>query len=156
MTAPVLVLGWGNLSRGDDALGPLCVAALQDSLPSALSDLVEFLDDYQLHLEHALDLEGRTRVLLIDASLTCQSPFETTQLQPVQDDSFTTHSLSPQALLQVYQNLHDKPPPPCTLLAIRGDAFGLGVPLGNVALDHLESALQWARLWLTGTATYTI
>ena len=30
--APVLVLGWGNRSRGDDALGPLCVQALQDAL----------------------------------------------------------------------------------------------------------------------------
>ncbi len=151
MTAPILVLGWGNLSRGDDALGPLCVAALHDSLPASMGSLVEFLDDHQLNLEHALDLTGRTRVLLIDASLTCRPPFEVTLLQPEQDDSFTTHTLSPQALLHIYQNLHDMPPPHCTLLAIRGSAFELGTPPGSAALDHLDSALQWARAWLTGT-----
>ena len=46
-TTPLLVLGWGNLSRGDDALGPLCVAALQDNLPNDLRAQIQFLDDYQ-------------------------------------------------------------------------------------------------------------
>lgn len=36
MSAPVLILGWGNLSRGDDALGPLLLDALHASLPEAL------------------------------------------------------------------------------------------------------------------------
>ena len=122
MTPPLLVLGWGNLSRGDDALGPLCVAALREQLPGDLQEQVEFLDDYQLQIEHALDLVGRQRVLLIDASLNCAAPFEVTELKPAQDASLTTHALSPQALLQVYQDLQGTPPPPCTLLAIRGEA----------------------------------
>lgn len=148
MTPPLLVLAWGNLSRGDDALGPLCVAALRKQLPHALQDRVEFLEDYQLQIEHALDLVGRQRVLLIDASLNCAAPFEVTEIKPAQDASFTTHALSPQALLQVFQTVQGGPPPPCTLLAIRGEAFELGAPPGASALAHLHGALRWARRWL--------
>lgn len=147
MTRPMLVFGWGNRSRGDDALGPLCVERLR----SALSDRddIEFLDDYQLMVEHALDLGGRERVLFIDASLGCAPPFETLQLRPAADGSLSSHALSPQALLQVYRELHDEDPPPCTLLALRGLRFELGEPPSAAALAHLDAALQWAVSWLS-------
>jgi len=145
MTAPVLVFGWGNLSRGDDALGPLLVNALREALPEACQGQVDFLDDYQLQVEHALDVVGRRQVLFVDASVTAAAPFEVTTLQPVADASLSTHSLSPQALLQVYQNLYREPPPPCVLLAVRGEAFALGEPLSANAARHLAAALAWAQ-----------
>jgi len=147
-TAPILVLTWGNLSRGDDALGPLCLAALREQLPGSLQHQVAFLEDYQLQIEHALDLIGRQRVLLIDASLSCAAPFEVAALRAARDASFTTHALSPQALLQVFQDLQGKPPPPCTLLAIRGEAFELGELPSAAALANLARALAWASQWL--------
>ena len=64
--APLLVFGWGNLSRGDDALGPLCVERLRATVAQAAN--IEYLDDYQLQIEHALDLVGRQRVLFVDAA----------------------------------------------------------------------------------------
>ena len=146
--APLLVLGWGNASRGDDALGPLCVAALQSSLPSALQEQVEFLEDYQLQVEFALDLVGRRRILLIDASLDCAAPFEVRRVQARRDSSISSHALSPEALLQVYADLQGCTAPPCTLLAIRGQAFALGEPLGAAARMHLDAALVWAMGWL--------
>lgn len=147
MTHPLLVFGWGNRSRGDDALGPLCVEQLRGAL--SFRDDIEFLDDYQLMVEHALDLGGRERVLLIDASLGCAPPFETLQLRPAADGSLSSHALSPQALLQVYRELHDEDPPPCTLLALRGMRFELGEPPSAAALAHLDAALQWAVGWLS-------
>ena len=148
MTPPLLVLAWGNPSRGDDALGPLCLAALREQLPDGLQDQVEFLEDYQLQIEHALDLVGRARVLFIDASLNCPAPFELSALRASQDASLTTHALSPQALLQVYQDVQGTAPPPCSLLAIRGEQFELGAPPSPAALAHLKSALAWASQWL--------
>ena len=146
MTLPLLVFGWGNRSRGDDALGPLCVERLRAELAPRYD--IEYLDDYQLMVEHVLDLQGRRRVLLIDASLACAPPFETLALRAAADGSISSHSLSPQALLQVYRELHDEAPPPCTLLAIRGLRFELGEPPSATALAHLDGALQWARGWL--------
>ena len=144
--APRLVFGWGNLSRGDDALGPLCLERLRETMGPGAT--VDYLDDYQLQIEHALDLVGRQRVLFVDASLTCRAPFEVTPLQALQDASFTTHAMSPQALMQVYRELQGKAPPPCTLLAIRGERFELGEPPTAGALANLEAALQWAQAWL--------
>ncbi|MDQ3061144.1 MAG: hydrogenase maturation protease [Pseudomonadota bacterium] len=145
----MLVFGWGNLSRGDDALGPVFVERLRALCEQrALASQIDFLDDYQLQIEHALDLVGRRRVLFVDASLNCAAPFEVTRLQPLQDASFTTHAMSPQALMKVYHDLQGQTPPPCTLLAIRGERFELGEPPGAAALDHLAAALQWAERWL--------
>lgn len=148
---PLLVFGWGNLSRGDDALGPLCIEQLRSAC--ALDARVEFLDDYQLQVEHALDLAGRTRVLFVDASMNCVAPFQVTDLQAARDASFTTHAMSPQALMQVFVDMHAAPPPPCTLLAIRGERFELGEPPSPVALEHLQAATQWAHAWLQQVAT---
>lgn len=145
MTAPILVFGWGNPSRGDDALGPLFVeriAALQ--LPG-----VECLTDFQLQVEHALDLEGRRLVLFVDASLTGEAPFFAHKLAPATGASFGSHSLAPEAILQVYLELQDRAPPPCHLLAIRGEKFDLGTELSAAAGFHLEAALRWAEDWLT-------
>ena len=144
--APLLVFGWGNLSRGDDALGPLCIERLRAA--SGPSARVDYLDDYQLQIEHALDLVGRQRVLFVDASRSCRAPFEATQLLAAHDASFTSHALSAPALLQVYCELRGAAPPPCTLLAIRGERFELGAPPSPSALAHLEAALQWAQHWL--------
>jgi hydrogenase maturation protease len=142
----LLVFGWGNRSRGDDALGPLCVERLREVVPAGFD--AEFLDDYQLQVEHALDLAGRRRILFVDASVRCAGPFEVTSLQPARDASFTTHALSPQALMQVFLDLHGMPPTSCTLLAIRGDRFELGEPPGAQALANLDAASRWALAWL--------
>jgi hydrogenase maturation protease len=147
VTAPILIFGWGNPSRGDDALGPLCVAALADLLPQEWQNQIEFLEDYQLQVEHALDMVGRQQVLFIDASLTATAPFEVTQLQAAPETCVTTHAMSPQALMQVYHHLNGQTPPSCTLLAIRGETFELGQPLGVKAQAHLKAALQFAWRW---------
>jgi hydrogenase maturation protease len=141
-------LGWGNLSRGDDALGPLFLAGLRAQLPPNLADDVEFLEDYQLQIEHALDLVGRRQVLFVDASLTCTAPFETLTVQAMRDTSYTSHALTPEALLQVFVDLEGSTPPHATLLAIRGEDFSLGAGMGSLAQGHLASALPWGVEWV--------
>ena len=148
MTAPLLVFGWGNPSRGDDALGPLFVERLRASLGQSAANEVEFLDDFQLQVEHALDLLGRQRVLFVDASLACIAPFEVTPLKAARDVSFTTHAMSPASVLQVFRDLYRVEPPACTLLAIRATAFGLGEPASAAALANLALALNWGRRWM--------
>jgi len=149
VTPPLLVFGWGNGSRGDDALGPLFVDRLRALWGALGRQGVEFLDDYQLQIEHALDLVGRERILFVDAALTCDAPFEVAELSPVRDASFTSHALSPQSVMRVYRDLYGADPPPCTLLAIRGTRFLLGEPLSPEAVANLEAALAFGCRWLT-------
>lgn len=139
MTAPILVFGWGNPARGDDALGPLFVEHIEaKQLPQ-----VECLTDFQLQVEHALDLEGRECIVFVDASLEAKPPFEVKPLQPTRDASISTHAVTPEAVMQVYVELHDRPPPPCYLVAIRGERFELGDNLSPTAHSHLSAALDW-------------
>lgn len=147
---PVLILGWGNPSRGDDALGPLCLEQLRERLGE--SDAFEFVEDFQLQIEHALDLVGRERVLFVDASLNCAAPFAVSTVQAVQDASYSTHALSPAAVLDVFQRLQSSPPPPCIQLAIRGERFELGEPASAQAQANLAQAVDWAYTWLQGDA----
>lgn len=144
--APLLVFGWGNPSRGDDALGPLLVEQLARWARQP-SGRMECLTDFQLQVEHALDLVGRERVLFVDAALGLQTPFEVRTVMPATVTGFTTHALAPEALLQVYRDLERKEPPPCTLLAIRAQRFELGEAPGEQALADLAQALAWAMEW---------
>ncbi|MDH3460543.1 MAG: hydrogenase maturation protease [Burkholderiaceae bacterium] len=146
--ASVLIFGWGNPSRGDDALGPVFIERLQDLLTPAMLGRVELLTDFQLQVEHALDLIGRDQVLFVDASTSCAHPFEVSSLLPLRDQSFTTHALSPASLLQVYRDVQGIEPPSCTQLAIYGERFELGEPLSDAALSNLEQALSWTLNWL--------
>lgn len=144
--APLLVFGWGNPSRGDDALGPMLVEQLA-GLAQMSSGRLECLTDFQLQVEHALDLRGRERVLFVDAAIGLQTPFAVSTVVPAPVAGFTTHALSPEALLQVYRDLERAEPPPCTLLAIRAQRFELGEAPGGQALADLALALAWATAW---------
>ena len=148
MTAPLLVFGWGNRSRSDDALGPMLVDRLRAWAADEHAGRLEILDDYQLQVEHALDLVGRERVLFVDASLDCTAPFEVRALGPARDASFTSHAMSPASVMQVFCDLQHAEPPPCTLLAIRGERFGLGQAPSERALAHLALAVDWSRRWV--------
>ena len=151
MTAPTLVFGWGNPSRGDDALGPLFVERF-----TALAALhpewgaVDCLTDFQLQVEHALDLQGRRRVLFVYASLDAPAPCSLVRIEAARDASFTTHAMSPQAVLKVFADIDGGQPPPCWLLAIRGERYELGEPPSDAAQQSLRAALLLAADWIAG------
>jgi hydrogenase maturation protease len=134
---PRLVFAVGNPSRGDDALGPLAaerIAAL--ALPG-----VEVLTDFQLQVEHALDLVGRALVIFVDASVTAAEPFTFAPAAPARDATYTSHALSPAAVLDAYMRVVDAPLPPAFVVAIRGYAFELGAAPSERALANLEAAV---------------
>jgi len=75
MVAPILIFAIGNESRGDDALAPLLVRRLADWL--AANDLAgqcEILEEYQLQVEHVLDLQQRRLILFVDAGMDTPAP----------------------------------------------------------------------------------
>lgn len=143
MVAPLLVFGWGNPSRGDDALGPALVEAVEAmNLPG-----VECLTDFQLQMDNCLDLKGRERVLFVDASRIAEAPFSVESIVARKDASFSSHAMTAQSVLQVFQDIEGCPPPPSQLLGIRGEIWGLGDPMSASAQDNLVAALDWVRRW---------
>lgn len=141
---PVLVFAWGNPSRGDDALGP----ALYDLIEArqkrgAGFDHVDCLTDFQLQVEHALDLDRREWILFADASLDAPPPYAFYRLQPAGEVTFTTHAMSPASVLAVYEQVYARPAPPAFMLSMRGYEFGLGQGLSIAARRHLDEAFTF-------------
>lgn len=149
MIKPVLLFGFGNLSRGDDALGPLLLEFVESHL--SLNN-IDILSDFQLQIEHALDLESRALVLFVDACVSCAKAFDFAELSPVRDKSYSTHALNPSAVLAVYQDVKKQTPPPCFLLSIRAQQFELGSGLSLEAEVCLTQASQFATLLLNNPA----
>ncbi len=142
--APVLILTYGNPSRGDDALGTAMFDLLEKhKLENSQLDHVDLYTDFQLQIEHAVDLEDRQYVLFIDAGVSCSEPFECDRLQPERDDSFTTHAMSPASVLAVYKQIHGSEPPPAYLLTIRAYKFGLGKSMSTQAKANLQKAYRY-------------
>lgn len=144
---PILILAYGNLSRGDDALAPLLLEYVQN-LPETLLEKIEWLTDFQLQIEHALDLQNRELVLFADASVANKQPIEFTQLHPECDNSYTTHAMNPAAVMQVYQYTLKATPPPCFLLTLQGVEFELGAGLSSTAQQSLQQAKKLITLLL--------
>ena len=142
--AKLLLFGYGNPGRGDDALGPELIGRIAQL---HLAD-VECQNDMQLQVEHVTDLAACKRVLFIDADMSCAEPFDFSEIGAVKDDSYTSHAMSPTALLHAYSQVYGKDAPPAFLLRIRGYDFELGDPLTGKASANLERATEKVRDWL--------
>ena len=140
----LLLFGYGNPGRGDDALGPELIGRIAQL---HLAD-VECQNDMQLQVEHVTDLAACKRVLFIDADISCAEPFDFSEISAVKDDSYTSHAMSPTALLHAYSQVYGKDAPPAFLLRIRGYDFELGDPLTGKASANLERATEKVRDWL--------
>jgi hydrogenase maturation protease len=138
---PILLLGYGNPSRGDDALGVL----LLEQLPATCLQNVELLTDFQLQIEHALDLKNRQLVLFADASVANTTAITFGQLQAAIDNSYTTHAMNPVSVMQVYQDIEKSPPPPCFLLTMQATQFELGEGLSATAVNSLQLAVDFVE-----------
>lgn len=140
MNAPVVVFAVGNPSRGDDAIGPELAARLEAAdLPG-----VEVIVDFQLQVEHALDLEDRELAIFIDAAVDLDEPFELRPATPSRDRSHTSHALSPAAVLETFERCTGGTAPPALVLAVRGEQFELGTELSDAARQNVEAA--WSAL----------
>lgn len=142
-TRPVLVFGYGNPSRGDDALGPLAVERIAGLQRQGRFDTVELVTDFQLQIEHVLDLQHRELVVFIDVAENGAEPFSFEAVVAEQDPCYSTHAMSPAALLRVFEQVMQSDPSATYLLAIRGYRFELGSTLTDAARDNLDAAVQY-------------
>jgi len=141
-TEPELVVfAWGNVSRGDDGIGPLLAKKLRDL---GLPDLT-VVEDFQLNIEHVMDFSGLTPLLFIDASVAIDSGIQLERIGASEDGNFSTHAISPQALLNVYRESTGNTLPPAFLLHVAGEHFGLGDGLGDIARSAADEAWSFLR-----------
>lgn len=148
--APILLFGYGNPGRGDDALGVL----LQEAIAALQLPHVECLTDMQLQVEHITDLVGREHILFVDADMSCAAPYLLEKRTAQQDDSYTSHALTPAALLHAFRQVYGMDAPPTQVLHIRGYAFELGAELSALAANNLAAALHTTECLLNNQETH--
>jgi hydrogenase maturation protease len=138
MKAPVVILAIGNRSRGDDALAPLLLDRLEGWLAKeGLGEGFDLVEEFQLQVENVLDLEGRRLALFLDASrdaprrVALGERFACAGLA-------NSHELEPEAVLEVYERIQGRAPPPAYVLKLRGTGFELGAGLTEEARAAAE------------------
>jgi len=131
-----LLIGYGNPGRQDDGLGPALAAKVEEKRPSGW--VVEI--DYQLVVEHALDIVGYETIIFADASVNGETPFIYREVHPEPLEDFTGHGLSPEAVMYLAKTLFH-----CNaqgfVLGMRGYEFDkFEERLSDAARNNLEAA----------------
>ncbi|MGE5452346.1 MAG: hydrogenase maturation protease [Acidobacteriota bacterium] len=152
---PILILAMGNPSRGDDAFGPMLADRLTRWSSQQAPDIqnrIEVICDQQLMVEHVDDLQGRQRVLFIDAAACGDSAARLTPVEALpQPPTMQSHSCTPAQLLALYRHLLNAPPPRSHLLSVAGEGFELGAPLSLAIQQNIEPAWSLLMGWLNAT-----
>lgn len=130
----------GNESRGDDALGPRLLRRME----SLLGANVVIVADFQLQVEHALDLMEVDLALFIDAAKGQEAPFVFRELVPAPELGLLSHALSPESVLGVFERVTRQPAPDAFVLGISGSRFELGAGLSERAAAAEDAALAFA------------
>ena len=116
----ILLIGYGNPAREDDGIGP----AVAEEIERLGIDGVDVDADYQLTVEDAADVARHDSVVFVDASMEGGEPFTFSRLSPVRSDSFSTHAVSPEAVLGLARDLFDAQTEGY-MLGIRGYSFAM-------------------------------
>lgn len=137
---PLLVYGIGNVGRQDDGVGPMLVERL------AAAGAVEGItleSGYQLAPEDALLLAAHDCVLFVDATTALASdtaaPYSCEPVVSESEFSFSSHALSPGALLTLCRRLYGRAPR-AFALAIPAYAFDVNAALSPRAAANLDAA----------------
>lgn len=143
----VLLIGYGNPGRLDDGLGPALAEAMERRrLPGVTVDA-----DYQLTVEDAAAVASHDVVVFADAAEDGPEPLGFRRIAPEMAVSFSTHSVSPQAVLGMAHGMFAARTAGY-LLGIRGYAFNeFGERLSEKARANLAAAVAFTeRLLHTG------
>ena len=137
-TARIMLIGFGNPGRLDDGLGPRFAEEMATRrIPGLTVDA-----DYQLTVEAAAYVAEHDMVVFADAALEGPEPFWINAIEAVSQQSFSSHSVSPEAVLGLARDLFGAEPRGY-LLGIRGYEFNeYAERLSDKAQQNLQAALR--------------
>ncbi|MBS1793843.1 MAG: hydrogenase maturation protease [Acidobacteria bacterium] len=138
----ILVIGCGNLLRGDDSVGPILIRRLWEL---GLPEGVFCCDGGTAGMDVAFQMRGKDRVIIVDAAKTGETPgtvfkvpgAELENLPPLTD--IHTHNFRwDNALAFGRWLLKDEYPRDVTVYLIEGENFEFGEVLSPTVSDAME------------------
>ncbi len=139
------MLGYGNPARQDDGIGPAIVERIEAlGLSGVTTD-----SNYQLSVEDAAEIAKHDAVIFVDAAMSGAEPYELRRVEPKRSESFSTHSIEPESVLQLAHELFHSEASGY-MLSVRGYSFGMFVETMteraganlNLAVDFLITLLK--------------
>lgn len=134
-----LIIGIGNSGRQDDGLGWAFLDAIENLIPENID--LEYR--YQLQVEDAELISHYDKIVFVDADLV-QYPegFNFKTLMPNPLNSYTSHELSPENILELCHTIYQKFPE-CFILGISGKAFHLSIGMTEEAHENLLNSIHF-------------
>jgi len=140
----ILLLGIGNNGRSDDALGWKFVEEF-----TSQQELFDVEYRYQLQVEDALQITEYDTVIFVDASHTqYTNGYSFYECTPNRKDTFTTHSLEPETVLWLANDLFNQLPK-AYVMAISGMEWELHQGLTEAAQLNFERAIEHFKNWIS-------
>lgn len=145
----LLVVGCGNILRGDDAVGPVLVRHLVEA---GLPDGVRVVDGGTAGMDVAFAMRGARRVVIVDASATGAEPGTTyrvpadalADLPPL--DGLHSHNLRwDHALSFGSWLLGPQRPTDVTVYLVEGESYEPGAPLTPRVEEAMHAVLDLVR-----------
>ena len=148
----VLIYGYGNPGRQDDALGNEMVKKIQDWIDEHKLKCMETDSNYQLNIEDAEKISEWPIVVFVDASKEDIMEYKFTDIEPSDNQvEFTMHAVSPAYVLHLSEKLFNKKPE-TYILGIKGYEWDFKDGLSDNAKLNLEQAFQYLTRKLAGWA----
>ena len=142
--ARVLIIGFGNAVRSDDALGIHAAHALGDYYRDRAD--VRTIPTSQLSWELAEDLSQADFVLFLDASAAeVPGTIVEEQLESRSSSPELTHHCTPGTLLITAMQLYGRAPCAASLTMV-GSSFDVGVGLSQLVKSRFEEFLDKAKV----------
>lgn len=137
----VLVIGYGNPGRLDDGLGPMFAERMEElQIEGVTVD-----SNYQLAVEDAAAISEHDFVVFVDAAVSGAEPFSFEHVIPKHHMSFSSHSISADALVAMAIDLFSSKAE-AFMLGIRGYEFNeFNEQISQKATENLEAALTFMK-----------
>jgi hydrogenase maturation protease len=140
----ILVYGYGNPGRQDDALGIALVDEIEKWCNEKGLKNIETSQNYQLNIEDAEKISHFDQVIFADASVNITCPYSFDKVIPSLDTEFTMHSVTPSFVLGLCNHLFTKNIT-AYQLQIRGEKWNFMEEMTFNAADNLSSALEFLK-----------
>ncbi len=143
-TPEILVYGYGNPGRQDDALGVLLAESIE---PWARENQLHHIHtecNYQLNIEDAHKISFFDIVIFADASKENIDGYSYTVLEPSAKTDFTMHAVSPAFILSLCNQIYNKYPL-AFLLHIKGFDWQFMQKMTSGATKNLNDALCFLK-----------
>jgi hydrogenase maturation protease len=143
----VLVYGYGNPGRQDDALGIVMADNLKKWADKIGYSSFDVDQNYQLNIEDSSKIMDYDLVVFVDASVKEIDSYELEEVIPDLKTEFSMHSVTPSFVLGLCQEISNTYPQ-VYQLHIKGYEFEFMEEMSQAAKDNLIAAEEHLKLFI--------